>query len=164
MSQRRPALGLLLAVVGILATVACQASLPGSPQAARSSTPGGSPLLVAADARLYAGDYDGAEAAYKSLIGRAVPGAAAHYATQLDHILLAIKEQPKFPERKISLARYDLAHEKGQAAQEVLQRLAASHSKNYPVLVSAAASAFADADLQNANALYTRALQLRADG
>ena len=64
MSQRRPALGLLLAVVGILATVDCQASLPGSPQAARSSTPGGSPLLVAADARLYAGDYEGAEAAY----------------------------------------------------------------------------------------------------
>src|SRR5438093_3135551 len=277
MSQRRPARGLLLAVVGTLALAACQASLPWSQQTSATATGASSPL-AAADARLYSGDYDGAESAYRSLIDRNVAGATAHYATlldyegrfreavtmarqavekgpssdalarlcraldwandvtaalqagaravstrpvapvahvfysealadsgrldeartqleaaeerpsdayldaeidrgwalydnytqdagsQLNHILLSIKEQPKFPERQISLARYDIAHQKDQAAQGVLQRLAASNSKNYPVLVSAAASAFISGDLQNANSLYTRALRVRPQG
>src|SRR5207237_1184556 len=72
--------------------------------------------------------------------------------SQLNHILLSIKEQPKFPERQISLARYDLAHQDVQGAQQVLQRLAASNSKNYPVLVSAGDSAFLAGDLGTANA------------
>jgi uncharacterized protein YkwD len=58
----------------------------------------------------------------------------------------------------------DLAHQRNQAAQGVLQRLAADNSKNYPVLVSAAESAFLAGDLQNANSLYVRALQVRRGG
>jgi hypothetical protein len=84
--------------------------------------------------------------------------------SQLNHILLSIKEQPKFPERELSLARYDLAHQDAQAAQGILQRVAASNSKNYPVLVAAGDSAFLAGDLQNANSLYSRALQVRAGG
>ena len=84
MSPRRPARGLLLAVVGILTLAACQASLPWSQQAAPTATGANTPL-AAADARLYAGDYDGAESAYRSLIDRNVAGATAHYATLLDY-------------------------------------------------------------------------------
>jgi predicted Zn-dependent protease len=278
MTQMRLSRGLLLAVVGILTLASCQGSLPLSLQTSPTAVPGAGSPLAAADAKLYAGDYDGAESAYKSLMGREVAGAGAHYATlldyegrfrdavtqaqqavqheassdalarlsraldwandvtaalqvgaravatspvaplahvfysealadsgrldearvelqaaekgasdayvqaevdrgwalydnyasdagsQLNHILLSIKEQPRFPEREISLARYDLAHQKSQAAQGVLQRLAASNSRNYPVLVSAAESAFLAGDLQNANSLYVRALQVRPGG
>src|SRR2546423_8170333 len=84
MSQRRPASGLLLAVVGILTLAACQVSLPGAQQPSPAPPGAGTPL-AAADAKLYAGNYDGAEPAYKSLIGRQVSGATAHYATLLDY-------------------------------------------------------------------------------
>jgi predicted Zn-dependent protease len=278
MTRMRLSRGLLLAVVGTLTLASCQLSMPLSLQTSPTTTPGAGSPLAAADAKLYAGDYDGAESAYKSLMARDVSGAGAHYATlldyegrfrdavteaqqavqrqagsdalarlsraldwandvtaalqagaravstspvaplahvfysealadsgrldearaelqaaerragdsylqaeidrgwalydnyasdagsQLNHILLSIREQPSFPEREISLARYDLAHQKNQAAQGVLQRLAASNSKNYPVLVSAAESAFLAGDLGNASSLYMRALQVRPGG
>ena len=277
MTQMRPA-RVLLAVVGMLTLASCQVSAPLSQLSSPTAAPSATSPLAAADAKLYAGDYDGAESAYKSLIAREAPGAAAHYATlldyegrfreavtearqgvkdeansdalarlaraldwasdltaalqvgaravattpvaplahvfysealadngrldeahaqlqvaerrsgdaylqaeidrgwalydnytsdagsQLNHILLSIKEQPKFPERELSLARYDLAHQQGQAAQGVLHRLVAGNSRNYPVLVSAAESAFLAGDLQNANSLYMGALQVRRGG
>jgi predicted Zn-dependent protease len=267
----------LLAVVGVMALAGCQASLPGAVQPS-VAPPGVTTPLAAADAKMYAGNYDGAASAYKALIDKEVPGATAHYATlldyegrfrdavteaqqgarqqassdalarlcraldwandvtaalevgaravstrpvapvahvfysealadsgrledarkqlesaeqkpgdaylsaeidrgwalydnytqdpasQLNNILLSIKEQPKFPERQISLARYDLAHQKTQEAQGILQRLAASNSNNYPVLVAAGDSALIAGDLPNADRLYSRALQARPEG
>lgn len=78
-SARLPLLGLCLALV------ACQAPLP---RAGASPTPSSSTgtldrRVAAADARFYRGDYDGAEAAYRSLAAANVPGAASHLSTLL---------------------------------------------------------------------------------
>lgn len=68
-----------------LALVACQAPLP---RASATPTPGASSTNVdrrvaAADARFYAGNYDGAEADYRKLAEANVPGAASHLSTLL---------------------------------------------------------------------------------
>ena len=68
----------VLACLGLLAS-ACQPVTAGKPAA--SATPGDP--LAAADARLYAGDYDGAEAAYRKLLEN--PVAQAHYVLLLDY-------------------------------------------------------------------------------
>ena len=68
----------VLALLGLLAT-ACQPITAGKPAAtAIPSDP-----VAAADARLYAGDYDGAEAAYRKLLPN--PVAQAHYVLLLDY-------------------------------------------------------------------------------
>jgi tetratricopeptide (TPR) repeat protein len=71
------ALGLCLA-----AAAGCQVQLPHA-QTATSTSPTANGRLQAADARLYRGDYDGAEAAYRSLADARVPDAAAHLSTLL---------------------------------------------------------------------------------
>jgi uncharacterized protein YkwD len=68
----------LLACLGILAS-ACQQSSPTKPSSAATDP------LAAADARLYAGDYDGAEAAYRKLIDAENPAAQAHYVLLLEY-------------------------------------------------------------------------------
>ena len=68
----------VLACLGLLAS-ACQPTAAGKPSAA--ATPGDP--LAAADARLFAGDYDGAEAAYLKLAEN--PVAQAHYVLLLDY-------------------------------------------------------------------------------
>src|SRR5690242_3660680 len=73
----------LLALV--LALVACQSPLPRS---SATPTPTSSSNSVdrrvgAADAKLFAGNYDGAEADYRSLATANVPGAASHLSTLL---------------------------------------------------------------------------------
>lgn len=73
----------LLYVVLCMALVACQA--PGA-HATSSPAPSSGATdrrVAAADARLYAGDYDGAEADYRSLEASSVPGAASHLSTLL---------------------------------------------------------------------------------
>jgi uncharacterized protein YkwD len=70
-------------VLGLIAVVtACQAPGPfGAPGGQGAG--GADPRLAAADAKLYSGDYDGAETAYRSLVQAEVPDAAAHYSTLL---------------------------------------------------------------------------------
>lgn len=68
-----------------LALVACQA--PSLPRTSATQTPSSSSSadrrVAAADAELYAGNYDGAEADYRSLATANVPGAASHLSTLL---------------------------------------------------------------------------------
>jgi hypothetical protein len=68
----------VLAALAVLAT-ACQVTPAGS-----STGPAPGPL-AAADAKLYSGDYDGAEAAYKKLADGGDATAKAHYAILLDY-------------------------------------------------------------------------------
>jgi Cysteine-rich secretory protein family len=68
-----------------LALVACQAPLPrasATPTPTTSSN-GVDRRVAAADAKLFAGNYDGAEADYRSLASANVPGAASHLSTLL---------------------------------------------------------------------------------
>jgi predicted Zn-dependent protease len=64
----------LVALGLCLAAAACQAQVAPGAQSAR---------LLAADAQLYRGDYDGAESAYRALADARAPGAAAHLSTLL---------------------------------------------------------------------------------
>ncbi len=70
----------VLACLGLLAS-ACQPTAAGKPTAAAAPAD----PLAAADARLFAGDYDGAEAAYQKLIAAENPAAQAHYVLLLDY-------------------------------------------------------------------------------
>jgi hypothetical protein len=69
----------------LMAVMACQAPAirPQSTHPTPTPSPSGAERLEAADARLFAGDYDGAEARYLALIKDDVPGGAAHYSTLL---------------------------------------------------------------------------------
>lgn len=71
---------LLLALT--LAIAGCQIN-PASSQPSPSGTHPQDRRVAAADARMFAGDYDGAEAVYRSLARENVPGAAAHLSTLL---------------------------------------------------------------------------------
>lgn len=68
-----------------MALVACQAPLPRSSAtpSPKATTSALDRRVAAADTKLYAGDYDGAEAAYRTLADAGVPGAAAHLSTLL---------------------------------------------------------------------------------
>jgi tetratricopeptide (TPR) repeat protein len=69
----------------LIAIAACQAPALGR-QSSRSNptpSPSAAARLAAADARLFAGDYDRAEAMYLALVRDEAPGAAAHYSTLL---------------------------------------------------------------------------------
>ena len=70
---------LAVAAAAVAALAACQ----GSP----SSSPTNSPPapLAAADAKLFAGDYEAAESAYQDLIKQGAKDAGAHYALLLDY-------------------------------------------------------------------------------
>lgn len=81
--------------------------------------------------------------------------------SQLNHILLAVKEQPRFPERQISLARYELGHNRGQDGSRILDSLAAGNRRNYRVLLGLADSAFLAGDLGRAASLYGQAQRAR---
>jgi uncharacterized protein YkwD len=73
-----------LAAVLLLWAAACQA--PGAtsqPAPKPPATPVVDRQLAAADARFYAGDYDGAEADYQALVKAGMAGAPSHYAVFL---------------------------------------------------------------------------------
>ncbi|MDQ6921655.1 MAG: hypothetical protein M3170_08665, partial [Candidatus Dormibacteraeota bacterium] len=69
----------------LILIAACQGPAFGRQSTGTSPTasPSTAGRLAAADARLFAGDYDGAEAGYQALVKEGVPGAAAHYSTLL---------------------------------------------------------------------------------
>src|SRR5256885_6994195 len=77
-----PLVGFLLA---LLAFAGCQSPILGpkskQPSPSASATPAS--RLSAADRKLYAGDYDGAENDYRALVKEEVPGATSHYSTLL---------------------------------------------------------------------------------
>lgn len=73
-----------LAAALVLCAAACQA--PGATAQSTptpSALPAVGPQLAAADARFYAGDYDGAETDYQALVKAGTAGAASHYAVFL---------------------------------------------------------------------------------
>ena len=76
----RASVHLLVALILVIA--GCEVS---STKSTPSSGPGRAldRRVAAADTRLYGGDYDGAEAAYRSLANANVPGAASHLSTLL---------------------------------------------------------------------------------
>src|SRR5256886_4424321 len=76
LSLRVLLLALLLCVAG------CQAPV-GTARPGPTGAPPQDRRLSAADARLYRGDYEGAEAAYRALLSDGVTGAAAHLSTLL---------------------------------------------------------------------------------
>jgi hypothetical protein len=75
-----PRLIAFLACLGLVLS-ACQTPSTGRPPAAQTAAD----PLIAADARLFAGDYDGAESAYLKLIAAENPAARAHYVLLLDY-------------------------------------------------------------------------------
>jgi hypothetical protein len=70
----------VLVLAALLAVSACQLPLQG-----QGSTPSATAdsRVLAADAKVFAGDYDGAEAAYRALAKSSVRGAMAHLSTLL---------------------------------------------------------------------------------
>ncbi|MEP7104820.1 MAG: CAP domain-containing protein [Chloroflexota bacterium] len=76
--------GAALAAFLLLAGAACQAPGLASQTTPRApATPAVDRRLAAADARFYAGDYDGAETDYQALVKLGTAGAASHYAVFL---------------------------------------------------------------------------------
>jgi tetratricopeptide (TPR) repeat protein len=81
---RGPARLLFLALAVCLVAAGCQAPLTHAASGPASSQgQAADRRVLAADARLYRGDYDGAEAQYRSLAATGVPGAASHLSTLL---------------------------------------------------------------------------------
>ena len=74
------ALFLGLCLVAVIS--ACQAPVTRARPTPTPST-NGDRRVLAADAKLFAGDYDGAESAYRSLVESKVPGASSHLSTLL---------------------------------------------------------------------------------
>jgi tetratricopeptide (TPR) repeat protein len=81
-SRGAPLVGFLLA---LLALAGCQSPIlgPKAKQPSPSASAAPTNRLAAADRKLYAGDYDGAENDYRALVKEEVPGAASHYSTLL---------------------------------------------------------------------------------
>ena len=82
--RRLGSVSLILTAI-CLGTVACQVPFIHVKSSDTSST-GGAAVdrrVAAADAKFYAGDYDGAEKEYRTLAASSVPGAAAHLSTLL---------------------------------------------------------------------------------
>jgi tetratricopeptide (TPR) repeat protein len=81
-SRGAPLVGFLLA---LLALAGCQSPIlvPKAKQPSPSASAAPNNRLAAADRKLYAGDYDGAENDYRALVKEEVPGAASHYSTLL---------------------------------------------------------------------------------
>ena len=75
-----PRLIAFLACLGLILS-ACQAPSTGKPPAAQTPAD----PLTTADARLFAGDYDGAESAFLKLIAAENPAAQSHYVLLLDY-------------------------------------------------------------------------------
>ena len=83
---RVPAAIRVVCLALLLAAAGCQLPLPSTrTQPSPSAVPPADRRVAAADAKLYAGDYEGAEAAYRALLADRVPGAASHLSTLLAH-------------------------------------------------------------------------------
>ncbi len=83
---------------------------------------------------------------------------------QLNHILLAAREQPDFPQRQIAVARFDSAHGRPKAGSALLTHLAGTHPRDYGVLLAVADSTLLGGDAAGAAGVYDKALQARPGG
>ena len=84
-------------------------------------------------------------------------------AQELNHIQLALKAQPRFPERALELARYYYGGKKIDQAHGQLDAVRKAHPADYGVLVSAGLTALFGSDSDAATALYDAALAVRPD-
>ena len=80
---------------------------------------------------------------------------------ELNHLELAVRAEPGFPERSLELARYQYALNRAPLARSLLEGLRRAHAGDYGVTVAAGDSAFLNRDLATAERFYTGALALR---
>ena len=88
--RRRGVLRLLVSAL-LLSVAGCQVPAARAQPGPSVTSPGQDRRVAAADARLVAGDYDGADAAYRALAEARVPGGASHLSTLLAY-------ENRFPE------------------------------------------------------------------
>lgn len=84
--------------------------------------------------------------------------------TELNQMQLALKEQPRFPERQLELLRFHYGRGRADSVQRTVDKLLADFPKSYRVLTAAADAALFGGDLQAAERLYTTAADVRPDG
>jgi uncharacterized protein YkwD len=84
--------------------------------------------------------------------------------SELNYTQLAIKAQPRFPERQLDLVRYDYGNQRPDVARSVADKLMAAHPQSYPLLIAVADSALIGGDTQRAPSLYKAAAAVRPDG
>ncbi len=82
---------------------------------------------------------------------------------ELNNIQLALKAQPKFPERTLELARYYYVQQKADQARATISS-AVNGRKSYDLLVAAGDSALFAGDADTAGAQYVAALQANPGG
>lgn len=87
-------------------------------------------------------------------------GDTAH---ELNNIQLAIKAQPKFPERTLELARHYYANNQPSTAGPLIDKVVEG-SKSYWVIAAAGDAALAGHDSARATSSYRAALQVSPDG
>ena len=80
---------------------------------------------------------------------------------QLNHLQLALRLQPDFPERTLELARFRYLEKKPEAARALLLQLRKRHPNDYGVNVAAADSAFLQRDAATAETFFQAALRIR---
>jgi uncharacterized protein YkwD len=85
-------------------------------------------------------------------------------AQALNHIQLALREQPDFPERDLELARTYYGGKKGDQARQQLDKVRRAHPQSYWVQVGAAESALFSADTDTAQNIFANAERLRPAG
>ncbi len=84
--------------------------------------------------------------------------------SELNYTRLAVKAQPRFPERQLDLIRFDYANQRSDTARSLTDRLFQSHPRSYRLLVAVADAALAGGDVQRAPSLYRAAADVRPEG
>jgi Cysteine-rich secretory protein family len=84
--------------------------------------------------------------------------------SELNYTELAVKAQPRFPERQLDLIRFDYGNQRQDAARKLTDKLLAPHMKSYPLLVASADSALVGGDADRAASLYRAAATARPEG
>ncbi|HEY7200045.1 MAG TPA: hypothetical protein VIC57_07535 [Candidatus Dormibacteraeota bacterium] len=84
--------------------------------------------------------------------------------SELNYTELAVKAQPRFPERQLDLIRFDYGNQRPDAAQQLTDRILAPHKNSYPLLVASADAALVGGDAERASSLYRTASQARPEG
>ncbi|HXM53894.1 MAG TPA: CAP domain-containing protein, partial [Candidatus Dormibacteraeota bacterium] len=84
--------------------------------------------------------------------------------SELNYTELAVKAQPRFPERQLDLIRFDYGNQRPDAARTLSDKLLAGHTRSYPLLVAAADAALVGGDGDRAPSLYRAAAGVKPDG
>lgn len=83
---------------------------------------------------------------------------------ELNYVQLALKAQPRFPERRLEVARYQYVKKNQEAAQGVLAALKREMPGNYWVMTAGGDAAFLGQDFPQAVDLYRTAAAARPGG